>query len=57
MDEDEITLFPEGTMIFEPDQDCGVYVQFPRSDDAIVYYEILRQIHIGNVELNIVRES
>lgn len=36
--------FPAGTTFWEPDDINRVTVQFPNQDDAIVFYEWLREV-------------
>jgi hypothetical protein len=38
---DNITLIPEGTVIFPPDGINRVMLMFPNENDAIVFYEML----------------
>ncbi|HKN69996.1 MAG TPA: hypothetical protein VJX30_03130 [Terriglobales bacterium] len=47
-----LTLFPAGTVFFEPDGIHQVTVMFPDAESAIVYYEWMKQLMIDSEKGN-----
>lgn len=51
-DESTLTLFPPGTVIFEPDPIHQVIVQFPDENSAIFFVEWCKQVCINGNKRN-----
>lgn len=56
-EEEDFTVFPENTIIYEPDEIGRVTIQFPTKDDAIIYHEFLRAFINNELTLEIVAKK